>query len=173
MEIDFSDFLNPYDVTFLLVITISFFFGVKNGIVKSFLNLFKWTAIFFIIKNSFSFLRPFIDTYVTNQTLSDILIFLFVLIVSYIFISFINRILISLIQPRKAGLVDFSFGGVLGICRGYIIFVLFIFFINTNFSYISLPGFIKNGTFEDIVKFGVNLLEEIPRELKDINNLDL
>ena len=134
MEIDFSDFLNPYDVTFLLVITISFFFGVKNGIVKS---------------------------------------FLFVLIVSYIFISFINRILISLIQPRKAGLVDFSFGGVLGICRGYIIFVLFIFFINTNFSYISLPGFIKNGTFEDIVKFGVNLLEEIPRELKDINNLDL
>ena len=43
-----------------------------------------------------------------------------------ILLSFIIRVIIGVLQPKKSGLVDISFGGVLGIIRGYIIFVLII-----------------------------------------------
>ena len=75
MNLDLAQLLNPYDLIFLLVILVSFIFGVKNGLIKSLLNLIKWIVIFYLIKNCFDILRPFFDQYILNQTLSDILIF--------------------------------------------------------------------------------------------------
>ena len=49
----------------------------KNGLTKSIFNLIKWILIFFLIKNCFIFLRPYVDSYITNQTISDIVIFIF------------------------------------------------------------------------------------------------
>ena len=132
----------------------------------------KWIVIFYLIKNCFNFLRPFVDPYLTNQTLSDILIFLSTLIVSYILISFIIRIILGLLQPRKSFFIDFSFGGVLGVFRGYIIFTLLIFFINSNFSSRSIPDFFKNGTFHELIYYGVDLREQMPRNIEEIKNLN-
>ena len=168
MSLDFSTFLNPFDILFLIVIAISFFYGIKNGLTKSLFNFFKWIVIFYLIKNCFNVLRPIFDLYITNQTLSDILIFFSTLIVSYIIISFINRIIIGLLQPKKSFFIDVFFGGVLGILRGYIIFILLIFFIDSNFSFKSVPDFMKNGTFDEVIKYGVELLEQIPRNIDEI-----
>ncbi len=128
MNINFEQFLNAFDIIFLTVIVISVFFGVKNGLLKSLLNFIKWIIIFYFIKNCFEILRPIFDSFITNKSLSDILIFLSTLIVSYILISFINRLVIGILQPKKSFFIDMSFGGILGIFRGYLIFVLFIFF---------------------------------------------
>ena len=160
--------MNPYDLIFLLVILISFIFGVKNGLIKSLLNLIKWIVIFYLIKNCFDVLMPFFDQYILNQTLSDILIFFFTLITAYILISFINRMIIGILQPRKSLFIDMSFGGVLGILRGYIIFILIIFFINSNFSSNLIPEIFKSGTFQEIVNYGVDLLDQIPRNINEI-----
>ena len=51
MNLDLAQLLNPYDLIFLLVILVSFIFGVKNGLIKSLLNLIKWIIIFYLIKN--------------------------------------------------------------------------------------------------------------------------
>ena len=167
INIDFDQFFNPFDIIFIITILISFFFGIKNGLMKSFLNLSKWIIIFYLIRNCFDFLRPIFDIYITNQTLSDILIFFFTLIISYILISFINRIVIGAFQPKNSFLIDISFGGMLGILRGYVIFVLFIFFLNVNFYTSTIPKFLKNGTFEEIVNYGVSLLEQMPRSVNE------
>ena len=168
MKLDLAQLLNPYDLIFLLVILVSFIFGVKNGLIKSLLNLIKWIVIFYFIKNCFDVLRPFFDQYILNQTLSDILIFFFTLITAYILISFINRMIIGILQPRKSLFIDMSFGGVLGILRGYIIFILIIFFINSNFSSNLIPEIIKSGTFQEIVNYGVDLLDQMPRNINEI-----
>ena len=173
MNLDFNQFLNVFDILFLIIIFISFFFGVKNGLIKSFFNLIKWIIIFYLIRNCFNTLRPIFDVYITNQTLSDILIFFSTLIVSYILISFIIRLIIGILQPKKNFFLDMSFGGILGITRGYIIFVLIIFFINNNFSLKSLPEFTKIGTFQEIVNYGVNLLEQMPRDISQIKDLNI
>ena len=118
MNINFNQFINIFDIIFIITVTISFFFGVKNGLIKSLLNVIKWIIIFYLIKSCFKLLRPIFDTYIFNQTLSDILIFTFTLIVSYILISFINRIIFGILQPKRSFFLDMSFGGVLGIFRG-------------------------------------------------------
>ena len=168
MNLDLAQLLNPYDLIFLLVILVSFIFGVKNGLIKSLLNLIKWIVIFYLIKTCFDILRPFFDQYILNKTLSDILIFFFTLITAYILISFINRMIIGILQPRKSLFIDMSFGGVLGILRGYIIFILIIFFINSNFSSNLIPEIFKSGTFQEIVNYGVNLLDQMPRNINEI-----
>ena len=165
MNIDFNQFINMYDIMFIIVCLVSIFFGIKNGLVKSIFNLFKWVLIFLLIKNCFIVLRPLVDPYVTNQTIADILIFLFTIITSYIFISFVNRLIIGIIQPKKSGLIDIGFGAALGIVRGYIVFVIIIFFINTNFSLNSLPSFINEGTFKTIVDYGAKRLNNMPRDI--------
>ena len=173
MNIDFSQFLNPYDIAFVIICIISIFFGLKNGLIKSLFNLFKWIAIFYLIKNCFNYLRPVVDPYIINETISDVLIFLFTLITSYLLISFLNRLIIGVLQPKKSGVVDLAFGSVLGLFRGYIVFVLIIFFIETNITLTFIPDFLNEGTFKDMIDHGVNFLNHIPRNLDKINNLDI
>tara|TARA_Y100000996_G_C22139018_1_gene485442 strand:+ start:124 stop:540 length:417 start_codon:yes stop_codon:yes gene_type:complete len=136
-------------------------------------NLIKWLIIFYLIKNCFNILRPVVDPYITNQTISDIVIFIATLIISYILLSSVNRIIIGIIQPKKIGMIDLGFGAVLGILRGYIVFVLLIFFINSNFSSNFLTEFLNNGSFQDIVDYGIKLLDNMPRELDNLNDIGI
>ena len=76
--------------------------------------------------------------------------------------------IIGILQPRKSLFIDMSFGGVLGILRGYIIFILIIFFINSNFSSNLIPEIIKSGIFQEIVNYGVDLLDQMPRNINEI-----
>ena len=110
-DLNYSQFLNTFDIAFLIICLISIFFGIKNGLLKSFFNLIKWVLIFFILKNCFALLRPVADQYITNETLSDVTIFLITLITSYIFISFLLRLFISFLQPKKMAMA------VVGITR--------------------------------------------------------
>ena len=171
MSLNFEQFLNLYDITFLLIVIISFIFGLKNGFIKSLLNLLKWIIIFYLIKNCFNVLRPIIDPYIANHTISDILIFFSTLIISYLLLTFINRIVIGVIQPRKSGIADISFGGILGIFRGYIVFALLIFFLSNNLQLKSYPLLFENGSFQKTVNYGVDLLKQMPREIDKMKNL--
>jgi uncharacterized membrane protein required for colicin V production len=167
-DLNYSQFLNAFDVTFLIICLISIFFGIKNGLLKSFFNLIKWILIFFILKNCFTLLRPIADQYISNETLSDVTIFLITLITSYIFISFILRLFIGFLQPKKKGVVDMGLGGVLGIFRGYIIVVITLFFINQNISFSLLDDFMDNSSFSEVVNIGIDFFEHIPRNLDEI-----
>ena len=167
-DFNYSQFLNSFDITFLIICVISIFFGFKNGLIKSFFNLIKWILIFFILKNCFTLLRPIADQYIANETISDVIIFLITLITSYIFISFLLRLIIGFLQPKKRGVVDMSLGGVLGIFRGYIIVVIILFFINQNISSNLLANFMVNSSFADMINIGIDFFEHIPRNLEEI-----
>ncbi len=171
MSLDFSQFYNIYDISFLTICITSIFFGMRNGLIKSSLNLIKWIIIFYLIKNSFNFLREIVDLYISNQTVSDVFIFIFTLIISYILLSTFNRILIGVIQPKGSSIINISFGAMLGIFRGYIIFVLLIFFINSNFQVRIFSEFLNEGSFKQIVDYGINFLDHVPRNLKKIDGL--
>ena len=167
-DLNYYQFLNTFDVAFLIICLISIFFGIKNGLLKSFFNLIKWILIFFILKNCFTLLRPVADQYIANNTLSDVTIFLITLITSYIFISFLLRLFIAFFQPKKKGFVDMGLGGVLGIFRGYIIVVITLFFINQNISSSLLDNFMTNSSFAEIVNIGIDFFEHMPRNLEEI-----
>ena len=167
-DLNYSQFLNAFDITFLIICLISIFFGIKNGLLKSFFNLIKWVLILFILKNCFALLRPIVDQYIANETLSDVTIFLITLITSYIFISFLLRLFIGFLQPKKKGFVDMGLGGILGIFRGYIVIVITLFFINQNISSSLLDDLMNSSSFAEMVNIGIDFFEHIPRNLEEI-----
>tara|TARA_B100001996_G_C18480602_1_gene523611 strand:- start:195 stop:719 length:525 start_codon:yes stop_codon:yes gene_type:complete len=170
-RINISDFLNIFDIVFIIVCLISLFFAIKNGLIKSFFNLVKWIAIIYIIKNIFFYLRPIFDQYISNQTISDVSIFFLTLIVSYILISSINRVIIGIIQPKRSGFVDFSLGGLFGILRGYIIIVLLFSSINSTIDSKNWPDYINNGSFFTIVEYGDEFINAIPQRIDQLKEL--
>ena len=172
-RINISDFLNVFDMIFIIVCLISIFFAIKSGLIKSFFNLAKWIIIIYIIKNIFFYLRPIFDQYIQNQTIVDIAIFFLTLIVSYILFSSINRVIIGIIQPKRSGFVDFSLGGLFGLLRGYIIIVLLFSFIDSNIDSKSWPNYLKNGSFFNIVKYGDEFINTVPKRIDQLKELGI
>ena len=74
-RINISDFLNVFDIVFIIICLLSISFAIKSGLIKSFINLVKWILIIYIIKNIFFYLRPLFDTHIPNQTIADVSIF--------------------------------------------------------------------------------------------------
>ena len=170
-RINISDFLNAFDIIFIIVCLISIFFAIKNGLIKSFFNLVKWIMIIYVIKNIFFYLRPIFDQYIPNQTIADIVIFFLTLIVSYILLSSINRVIIGVIQPKRSGFVDFSLGGLFGLLRGYIIIVLLFSFISSNIDSKRWPNYLKSGSFFNIVEYGDEFINTVPKRIDQLKEL--
>ena len=160
---------NIFDIFFIIASFISLFLAIKNGFIRSILNLFKWLLIIYIIKNSFSHLRPFIDNYIQNQTLSDIVIFISVAIISYIFLTILVRILDAIIQPRISGPVGFLLSAIMGLVRAYIIFALIIFFVNTSISIDYVSSLIDESELIDLFDMGIAIIGDIPKRLDQIS----
>jgi len=160
---------NVFDILFIIASVISLFLAIKNGFIKSILNLFKWLLIIYIIKNSFSHLRLFLDNYIQNQTLADIVIFVSVAIISYIFLTIIVRILDAIIQPRISGPVGFSLSTIMGLVRSYIIFALIIFFVNTSVSIDYISSLIDESELIDLFNIGISIIGDIPKRLDQIS----
>ena len=161
--------LNVFDILFIIASFISIFLAIKNGFIKSILNLFKWLLIIYIVKNSFSHLRPFLDSYIQNQTLSDIMIFISVAITSYIFLTIIVRVLDAIIQPRISGPVGFSISAIMGLVRAYIIFALVIIFVNTSVSIDYVSRLIDESELIDLFNMGISIIGDIPKRLDQIS----
>ena len=160
---------NVFDILFIIASFISLFLAIKNGFIKSILNLIKWLLIIYIIKNSFSHLRPLLDNYIQNQTLADIVIFISVAIVSYIFLTIIVRVLDAIIQPRISGPVGFSLSAIMGLVRTYIIFALIIFFVNTSVSIDFVSRSIDESELIDLFNIGISIIGDIPKRLDQIS----
>jgi len=125
--------------------------------------------IIYIIENSFILLRPFLDNHIQNQTLSDIVIFISVIIISYIFLTIIVRILDAIIQPKISGPVGFSLSAIMGLVRAYIIFALIIFFVNTSVSIDFVSRSIDESELIDLFNIGISIIGDIPKRLDQIS----
>ena len=170
-RINISDFLNVFDIIFIIICLISIFFAIKSGLIKSFFNLVKWIVIVYLIKNIFFYLRPIFDQYIPNQTIADIVIFFLTLIVSYILLSSLNRVIVGIIQPKRSGFVDFSLGALFGLLRGYIIIVLLFSFINSSIDSGHWPNYLSNGSFFSIVEYGDEFINTIPKRIGQLKEL--
>ena len=58
-----------------------------------------------------------------------------------------------------------------GFTNHKIFFVSASWFINNNVSTRIFPDFMKSGSFKGLVNYGENLLDDIPQELNQLNNI--
>ena len=169
---EYSSLFNIFDITFILIVSISIIYALRKGLINSSLNLIKWILIVFAIKFSAPIIHPiFLNFNFIGEYTASVLVFLSTLIVSYIFISFINRILIGIIQPKRSFFVDIFLGGSFGLLRGYIIAVL-LFGLTNSISPINIKNFksINNAIFIEVVEMGINFIGEIPKGFEKITD---
>lgn len=172
-DVEYSVFFNIFDISVLIVILISSIFALKNGLIKSVLNLLKWIGIVFLIKFSFAPLTPLFGKlgFIGNsKTLSDVIIFLSVFVCSFILLSTFNRFAIGIIQPKKSGFSDYLFGTIFGILRGYIVVVLIFSLITSYVPYSSWWDFLSNGKLIYLIQKGEEKIDIIPDILEEAND---
>ncbi|MDC3111340.1 CvpA family protein [Pelagibacteraceae bacterium] len=169
MIIEFTDFLNVFDIFSLVIIIFSALFSLKGGLMTSLLNLIKWILLVLVLKYSFNYLRvPFKDALDLSPTLTDILIFTSVLIIGYVVFTILNRLILGLINTDKTGPINRLFGLVFGIIRGYILIVIiFSVLINWSFSENILNSYNGNSVLFEIVESGNKILRIIPQQIQD------
>ena len=169
MNIEFTDFLNVFDIFSLIIIIISALFSFKGGLMTSLLNLIKWILLVLVLKYSFNYLRvPFTDALDLSPTLTDILIFTSVLIVGYVVFTILNRLILGLINADKTGPINRLFGLVFGIIRGYILVVI-IFSVLNNWSVSEniVNSYNENSVLFEIIESGNRILKIVPQQIQD------
>jgi membrane protein required for colicin V production len=169
MNIEFTNFLNVFDIFSLIIIIFSALFSLKGGLITSLLNLIKWILLVFILKYSFNYLRvPFTNALDLSPTLTDILIFTSVLIVGYVILTILSRLILGLLNTNKTGPINRLFGLIFGIIRGYILIVI-IFSILTNWGVSKniLNSYNGNSVLFEIIESGNRIIKVIPRQIQD------
>ena len=169
MNIEFTNFLNVFDIFSLIIIIFSALLSLKGGLITSLLNLIKWILLVFVLKYSFNYLRvPFTNALDFSPTLTDILIFTSVLIVGYVILTILNRLILGLLNADKAGPINRLFGLVFGIIRGYILIVIiFSVLINWSISENILNSYNGNSVLFKIIESGNTILKIVPQQVQD------
>ena len=169
MNIEFTNFLNVFDIFSLIIIIFSALFSLKGGLITSLLNLIKWILLVFILKYSFNYLRvPFTNALDLSPTLTDILIFTSVLIVGYVILTILNRLILGLLNADKTGPINRLFGLVFGIIRGYILIVIiFSVLINWSISEDILNSYNGNSVLFKVIESGNTILKIVPQQVQD------
>ena len=169
MNIEFTNFLNVFDIFSLIIIIFSTLFSLKGGLIASLLNLIKWILLVFVLKYSFNYLRvPFTNALDLSPTLTDILIFTSVLIVGYMVLTILSRLILGLLNTNKIGPINRLFGIIFGIIRGYILIVIvFSVLINWSVSKNILNSYNGNSVLFEIIESGNKILKVIPQQIQD------
>ena len=57
-KFEYSGLINIFDITFILIVSISIFYALRKGLINSFLNLIKWILIVLAIKFGAPIIHP-------------------------------------------------------------------------------------------------------------------
>jgi len=169
MNIEFTNFLNVFDIFSLIIIIFSALFSLKGGLIASLLNLIKWILLVFVLKYSFNYLRvPFTNALELSPTLTDVLIFTSVLIVGYVILTILIKLILGLLNTNKTGPINRLFGLIFGIIRGYILIVIiFSVLINWSVSKNILNSYNGNSVLFEIIESGNRILKVVPQQIQD------
>ena len=119
-----------FDIVAALVLFFSLIYSLMRGMVREIFSLLAYIGGYFL---AISFRKDFVtvlNPYISNTTAAEIISFVLIFIVTVVAISMLGRALQKLVHlaPGLSG-VDRLFGGVIGLVKGVIILIIFIFFL--------------------------------------------
>jgi len=119
-----------FDILAALVLFFSLIYSMVRGMVREIFSLLAYIGGYF---TAISFREDFSATlspYISNPTASEIISFVLIFIATVFAISLLGKALQKLVHsaPGLSGL-DRLFGGVIGLVKGIIILIIFMFFL--------------------------------------------
>lgn len=180
-----------FDIITLIVLAFSLIYSMVRGMVREIFSLLAYIGGYFLAINYRKDFSVTLSPYITNPTASEIISFALIFIATVFAISLLGKGMQKLIHsaPGLSGL-DRLFGGVIGVVKGVIILIIFMFLlrffpdISREFSRDSIfaPKLVElskllerevdtDKIIKNIPRFDMDGVKKKFKQLKDVNKL--
>ena len=155
--------ISTFDLTVFLIIAYSMAQCAAKGFLRSLLSFSKWLLALIITIILVPKLNPWVQDFIESKFITDIVLGIFIYIVSLFIIINIAKAVGSAITWTGLGSVDKMFGLIFGLFKGYVICVCIFSLMNWFYPHQKWP-LKTEGTysFEIIYKGSVFLIHEFP-----------
>jgi membrane protein required for colicin V production len=128
-----ADF-NWIDILILVVIVLSFLFGLWRGLVKEVLSLVTWVAALLVARVYSDDFAPSLASTFDGETTRLVAAFALLFLATLVVGALVNHLMARLISFAGLALTDRVLGGLFGLARGGLIVMLGIFVAGNFFS---------------------------------------
>lgn len=159
--------MNEIDAVILVIVGLSFLFGIWRGLVKEVLSLVTWIAALALARLYSGAVADFMVNLINNESARYVGAFALVFVLVMIVGTLINHLISKLLTITGLKLVDRLLGGAFGVARGAIIVVVIIF----------ITGAFVNETIQwqesQLIPYGLSLIEwmQLYIDVDDVNSV--
>lgn len=166
------EYHNLFDLLVILFILASAFFAFSRGFFQEIFSLFSWSGALLISYFYSKYLIDYIDKILNNPTLSNLITYLVIFIVSLFLLSFISKKISGLIKYSSVGMIDRSLGFLFGVIRGYILLCLIFFGYNFFFKEVYPKWLEKSKLSYILMKGSIELISIFDKDNQSINSIE-
>ncbi|MBD75216.1 MAG: hypothetical protein CMM96_07030 [Rickettsiales bacterium] len=166
------EYHNLFDLLVILFILASAFFAFSRGFFQEIFSLFSWSGALLISYFYSKYLIDYVDKILNNPTLSNLLTYLVIFIVSLFLLSFISKKISGLIKYSSVGMIDRSLGFLFGVIRGYILLCLIFFGYNFFFKEVYPKWLEKSKLSYILMKGSIELISIFDKDNQSINSIE-
>ena len=166
------EYHNLFDLLVILFILASAFFAFSRGFFQEIFSLFSWSGALLISYFYSKYLIDYVDKILNNFTLSNLITYLVIFIVSLFLLSFISKKISGLIKYSSVGMIDRSLGFLFGVIRGYILLCLMFFGYNFFFNEVYPKWLEKSKLSYILMKGSIELISIFDKDNQSINSIE-
>ena len=166
------EYHNLFDLLVILFILASAFFAFSRGFFQEIFSLFSWSVAILISYFYSKYLIDYVDKILNNPTLSNLITYLVIFIVSLFLLSFISKKISGLIKYSSVGMIDRSLGFLFGVIRGYILLCLIFFGYNFFFKVVYPKWLEKSKLSYILMKGSIELISIFDKDNQSINSIE-
>lgn len=166
------EYHNLFDLLVILFILASAFFAFSRGFFQEIFSLFSWSGALLISYFYSKYLIDYVDKILNNPTLSNLITYLVIFIVSLFLLSFISKKISGLIKYSSVGMIDRSLGFLFGVIRGYILLCLIFFGYNFFFKEVYPKWLEKSKLSYILMKGSIELISIFDKDNQSINSIE-
>ena len=166
------EYHNLFDLLVILFILASAFFAFSRGFFQEIFSLFSWSGALLISYFYSKYLIDYVDKILNNSTLSNLITYLVIFIVSLFLLSFISKKISGLIKYSSVGMIDRSLGFLFGVIRGYVLLCLMFFCYNFFFNDVYPKWLEKSKLSYILMKGSIELISIFDKDNQSINSIE-
>tara|TARA_B100000886_G_C20405986_1_gene484808 strand:+ start:168 stop:821 length:654 start_codon:yes stop_codon:yes gene_type:complete len=166
------EYHNLFDLLVILFILASAFFAFSRGFFQEIFSLFSWSGALLTSYFYSKYFIDYVDKILNNPTLSNLITYLVIFIVSLFLLSFISKKISGTIKYSSVGMIDRSLGFLFGVIRGYVLLCLMFFCYNFFFNDVYPKWLEKSKLSYILMKGSIELISIFDKDNQSINSIE-
>ena len=156
------------DVSIIVIISVSFLFGIVRGATKEILSIVSWIGGIFFTISVFPYAKSFMRQYISHGLIADFVTICILFIFFLTILSTLNYICSKFIKESVFNNADRALGGILGIIRGIVIVAIANIALSNFISSEEIPNYISNSKLRPyITNISNSIILILPDSIQD------